>query len=81
MRIWWRAIFGIVFLAQLKQKLQGESFEDVRFNPIRFEGIDPGLRLIRPACPEPGGRDWVKSNYAGFDGICLSASSVWLVIG
>ncbi len=51
-------------LRTIKTKLQSESFE-TWFNPIRFEGIDQGQRLIRLRAPNQVVRDWVKSNYAG----------------
>ena len=51
-------------LRAIKTKLQGESFE-TWFNPIRFEGIDQGQRLIRLRAPNQVVRDWVKSNYSG----------------
>src|ERR1043166_998752 len=51
-------------LRAVRTKLQGESFE-TWFNPIRFEGIDQGQRLIRLRAPNQVVRDWVKANYSG----------------
>lgn len=50
-------------LRSIKTKLQGESFE-TWFHPIRFEGIDKSLRLVRLRAPNQVVRDWVKINYA-----------------
>ncbi|MGH9873410.1 MAG: chromosomal replication initiator protein DnaA [Pyrinomonadaceae bacterium] len=51
------------FLRVIKTKLQGESFE-TWFSPIRFEGIDATLRLIRLRAPNQVVQDWVKLNYS-----------------
>src|ERR1043166_9678652 len=51
-------------LRAVRTKLQGESCE-TWFNPIRFEGIDQGQRLIRLRAPNQVVRDWVKANYSG----------------
>ncbi len=50
-------------LRSIKTKLQGESFE-TWFHPIRFEGIDKSLRVVRLRAPNQVVRDWVKVNYA-----------------
>jgi chromosomal replication initiator protein len=51
------------FRRTIKTKLHAESFE-TWFNPIRFEGIDQGQRMIRLRAPNPVVRDWVKSHYS-----------------
>jgi chromosomal replication initiator protein len=71
-------------LRAIKTKLQGESFE-TWFNPIRFEGIDKGRRLIRLRAPNQVVRDWVRVNYANlmdqsFGELSLGGYSVdWLL--
>jgi chromosomal replication initiator protein len=50
------------FLFAIRTKLQPESFE-TWFKPIRFEGIDNALRVIRLRAPNQVVQDWVKSNY------------------